>query len=303
MSVEIRQILTRLEPELGVVEGEPVALTGGITNRNYRVRMGAIDYVVRISGKDTGVLGIDRAVEVAATQAASVSGVGPRVAAYLPDVGCLVTRFIEGRPVTADELRDPHTLAQVARAIRTTHEGAPFPATFSSFAIVREYHGETLHRGGAVPAAYEEAQAVADRIAAALVGPEHEPVPCHNDLLTANFIDDGARVRIVDWEYAGMGDRYFDLGNLSVNNGFDEADDERLLAAYFGTPCTPRRFAALRLMRCMSDFREAMWGVVQAVVSELDFDYAAYAATHFERLLLAASDPRFEEWLTDGQTP
>ena len=303
MSVEVQDVLRRLEPELGSLEGEPVALTGGITNRNYRVRMGAIDYVVRISGKDTGVLGIDRDVEVAATQAASVSGVGPRVAAYLPDVGCLVTRFIEGRPVSADELRDPHTLAQVAGAIRMTHEGPPFPATFSSFDIVREYHEETVRRGGTVPAAYAQAQAVADRIAAALVGPEHEPVPCHNDLLTANFIDDGARVRIVDWEYAGMGDRYFDLGNLSVNNGFDEDDDERLLTAYHGEPCTPARFAALRLMRLMSDFREAMWGTVQAVLSELDFDYGAYADEHFERLLEGARDPRFQEWVQHGPTP
>ena len=113
------------------------------------------------------------------------------------------------------------------------------------------------------------------------------PVPCHNDLLTANFLDDGERVRIVDWEYAGMGDRFFDLGNLSVNNGFAEADDERLLAAYFGEPSTPRRFAALRLMRIMSDFREGMWGVVQTAISALDFDFDGYA----RRAPRAASPP------------
>ena len=140
----------------------------------------------------------------------------------------------------------------------------------------------------------------ARRIRAALPGPEHLPVPCHNDLLTANLIDDGARVRIVDWEYAGMGDRFFDLGNLSVNNGFAEADDERLLAAYFGEPSTRRRFAALRLMRIMSDFREGMWGVVQTAISELDFDFAGYADEHLARVAAGLADPRFATWLEDA---
>jgi thiamine kinase-like enzyme len=300
---ELARIIGKLGELLGSPNGTPVALTGGITNRNYRLNMGGVDYVLRVSGKDTGVLGIDRAAEVAATRAANMAGIAPPIAAFLPEEGCIVTRFVEGRPVTADELRDPYTLAQVATSIRMVHQGPRFTTAFSAHAIVRDYDRQTRERGGAVPAEYGEALAIADRIAAVLTGPEHAPVPCHNDLLTANFIDDGSRVRIVDWEYAGMGDRYFDLGNLSVNNGFDEADDERLLAAYFGTPCTPERFAALRLMRVMSDFREAMWGTIQAVVSDLDFDYSAYAATHFERLLAAASGPRFEEWLSHGQAP
>ncbi len=122
-------------------------------------------------------------------------------------------------------------------------------------------------------------------------------MPCHNDLLNANFILDSAGVRIVDWEYAGMGNRYFDLGNLSINNGLGEGDDERLLAAYFGSPCTVHRLACLRLMRIMSDFREAMWGVVQSVISTVEFDYAEYAARHFARLEESAADPRYPTWL------
>jgi thiamine kinase-like enzyme len=125
-------------------------------------------------------------------------------------------------------------------------------------------------------------------------------VPCHNDLLSANFICSDGRVWIVDWEYAGMGDRYFDLANLSINNGFGEDDDRRLLEAYFREPATAQRFAWLRLMRAMSDFREAMWGVVQTAASELDFDFAGYAAEHFERLMGTAADPRFEGWLEEA---
>ena len=127
-------------------------------------------------------------------------------------------------------------------------------------------------------------------------------MPCHNDLLTANFIHDGARVRIVDWEYAGMGDRYFDLGNLSVNNGFAEADDERLLAAYWRRAVRRRGGSPrLRLMRIMSDFREGMWGVVQTAISALDFDFAGYADEHLARVAAGLADPRFPTWLEDAR--
>jgi thiamine kinase-like enzyme len=119
------------------------------------------------------------------------------------------------------------------------------------------------------------------------------PCPCHNDLLAANFIHDGERPWIVDWEYAGMGDPCFDLANFAVNNGLDEAGERELLAAYGGGDA-----GALVLMRFMSDFREAMWGVVQQAISELDFDFRAYASEHFERLERTAAEPRFRQALT-----
>ena len=126
-----------------------------------------------------------------------------------------------------------------------------------------------------VPETYEWAHEIAGRIEAKRSA--EEPVPCHNDLLTANFLDDGERLRIVDWEYAGMGDRFFDLANFSINHELDAAQSEALLGAYFGE-ARPADLEALELMRFMSDFREAMWGVVQSAVSELDFDFVAYAA-------------------------
>ena len=175
--------------------------------------------------------------------------------------------------------------------------GPPLRARFDSFAIVDAYRATAVAHGTPVPPQFGRLVSRARRIRELLTGPEHTPVPCHNDLLNANFIHDGERVRIVDWEYAGMGDRFFDLGNLSVNNGFSDGDDEALLAAYFGEPCTDRRFAALRLMRIMSDFREGMWGVVQRGISELDFDFAAYADEHLTRVGAAMDDPRFETWL------
>jgi thiamine kinase-like enzyme len=119
--------------------------------------------------------------------------------------------------------------------------------------------------------------------------------PCHNDLLNENFLDDG-QIRILDWEYAGMGDRFFDLANFSVNHSFGDGQDELLLAAYFGQ-VTPAHLARLKLMKLMSDFREAMWGTVQCGISQLDFDFREYADKHFKRMTENFQDPRWAEWL------
>ena len=301
MHAELAAALAALEPLIGAAESEPAALDGGITNRNFRLRAGGRDVVVRLPGKDTELLGIDRAAERVATEAAAGAGVGPEVVAFLATPPCLVTAFIPGRPLTADELKAPPLLGDVAAALRAVHAGPRLPSRFDAFAIVDAYHTTAAARGARIPAAYGELLEGARAIQRVLTGPEHAPVACHNDLLGANFLYDGTRVRIVDWEYAGMGDRYFDLGNLSVNNGFAEVDDERLLAEYWSEPCTPRRFAALRLMRIMSDFREGMWGVVQAGISALDFDFVAYADDHLARVAAGLADPRFPTWLEDAR--
>ena len=301
MPAELDAALSALEPVIGRAEGEPAALDGGITNRNFRLRIGGRDVVVRLPGKDTERLGIDREAERMATEAAAGAGVGPDVVAFIAAPPCLVTAFIAGRPVSAEELRRPPLLDEVAAALRAFHAAPSLPARFDAFAIVEAYHATAAAGGGRIPDAYATLLAGARAIRAALRSPEHMPVPCHNDLLTANLLHDGARLRIVDWEYAGMGDRYFDLGNLSANNGFAEPDDEHLLTAYWASPCTPRRFAALRLMRIMSDFREGMWGVVQGSISKLDFDFAAYAEEHLARVAAGLADARFSTWLEDAR--
>jgi thiamine kinase-like enzyme len=289
--------MDRLAALLGEHAGDAEALGGGITNLNYRVRLGGADYVVRVTSPESSLLGIDRGAEHAAALTAAALGIAPRVAAFLEDAGCLVTEFLPGRPVPPEELREPARLAAVACTVRAVHDGPAFPATFDAFEIVETYARRAVARGAVLPSGVAGARRLAREIASALHGAEHAPVPCHNDLLNANFILDSRGVRIVDWEYAGMGNRYFDLGNLSINNGLREADDERLLAAYFGVPCTEHRFACLRLMRIMSDYREAMWGVLQGAVSTIAFDYAEYAARHFARLAESASDPRYPTWL------
>jgi thiamine kinase-like enzyme len=287
--------LRALEPVLGPPESVPVPLEGGITNRNYRVRFGGRECVVRLPGKDTDLLGIDREAERAATAAAAAIGVGPDVIAFEPERGCLVTGFIEARPVPPEELRA--RVDEVAAALRAIHAGPPLPATFSPFERTRSYERTARERGGAIPDAYPEVRATADEIEAALA---YDPVPCHNDLLTANFLDDGDRLRILDWEYAGMGDRFFDLANFANHHDLAVDEMEALLAAYFGES-TPGRLARVRLMRPMAAFWEGMWGVVQATCSELDFDFLAYADEYLGKVRGSLSNPDFPRWLEDAR--
>lgn len=290
-----------ISARLGELEGEPLPLEGGITNRNYRVRFAGEDVVVRLPGKDTELLEIDRAAEKAAGELAARAGVGPAVVAMLDDPPCLVTQFVVGEAMRPEELREPGVLAEVAVALRTLHACEErLPVEFSSFRIVETYAARMADRGAEVPGSYEWALAAAHRIEAALTGPEHEPVPCHNDLLSANFIRSPQGVRIVDWEYAGMNDRYFDLGNFAVNNELDEAQEGELLSAYFEAPASESRLASLRLMRFMSDFREAMWGAVQSTISDLEFDFTDYCAKHFDRMRESAGDGRLEHLLEEA---
>ncbi len=265
----------------GVESVEP--LGGGITNRNFKVRVGGEEFVLRVGGKDTALLGIDRAIEHEASLAASRLGIGPEVVAFLEPEGYLVTRFLDGEPGRV-------TTRAAATLLRRLHSAAPIPGRFDAFRVVDEYAETARTHGVPFPAEFADAKAIAERIETRR-GP-FPLSPCHNDLLAANFIGEGDRLWIVDWEYAGMGDPAFDLANFAVNNGLDDAGDRELLTAYGGA-----ELAVHVLMRFISDFREAMWGLVQQAVADIDFDFAGYAAEHFSRLEQTASEPRFRDVL------
>jgi thiamine kinase-like enzyme len=299
---ELTEVIARLAGVLGPREGGVRPLDGGITNRNYRVNFGGDEYVVRLPGKDTNLLGIDREAERLATKQAAALGIGPRVASMFEDPPCLVTCFVEGRELTSEELRESEVLTEVARGLRAFHDsGLELPTEFQVYDVVRDYADVAKSRGGDLPSAFDGALERAGEIVEAVRDhPEHEASPNHNDLLAANFLQSEDGVVIVDWEYAGMGDPFFDLGNFAVNNELGDEDADRLLEAYFGEPATARRRAALNLFRFMSDFREAMWGVVQTSVSELDFDFPEYANKHFRRLDETGGDERFRTWLEEA---
>jgi thiamine kinase-like enzyme len=294
-------VLRRL-PELAGAALTLTPLSGGITNRNFLVEAAGRPerWVLRLAGNDTHLLGISREVEHAATVAAAGVGVGPEVTAFIRPEGYLVTRFIEGAPVPDDAVHRPETLARVADSLRRIHDGPAIPGLFVPLRTVEAYRALAVERGVPIPSEYELARAIGRRIELALLTAPVDLRPCHNDLLTSNFIDDGDRIRIVDWEYAGMGDPFFDLGNFSVNHGLMADEDAELLAAYDRTARPERaRLARLTVMRVVSDFREAMWGVLQQGISSLDVDFVAYAEEHFDRLLEAATAARFERALRE----
>ena len=276
--MDVARLVERLWPGQDAAV-EP--LGGGITNHNFKVAVGGDMLVLRVGGKDTELLGIDREHEHEAALFAAQLGIGPEVIRF--QEGCLVTRFVEGA------VGDPDA-REAGRLLRQLHGGPVLAARFDVFRVVETYAATARERGVSLPHEYEGLLDVAHRVEAARSG--SALVPCHNDLLALNFIDDGERTWIVDWEYAGMGDAYFDLANFTVNNELDADGERALLDGYGGGD--PR---ALMLMRFMSDFREAMWGVVQQGISELDFDYAGYARRHVDRLLRTADDERFREAL------
>jgi thiamine kinase-like enzyme len=282
-------------PELAGRRLTLTPLSGGITNRNFRVDASGTDdrWVIRLAGNDTHLLGISREVEHAATVSAAGVGVGPEVTAFIRPEGYLVTRFIVGTPVSDEAVRRPETLRRVADSLRRIHDGPAIPGLFVPLRIVEAYRALALERGVPIPPEYDLAAAIGRRIEGALLANPIELRPCHNDLLNANFIDDGTRIRIIDWEYAGMGDPFFDLGNFSINHDLPPELDAILLTAYDGE-IRADRLARLTLMRIVSDFREAMWGVLQQGISTLDIDFVAYAQASFDRLLANAARPDFE---------
>jgi thiamine kinase-like enzyme len=272
---DLEGLLARLVQRLGAITADPAVLDGGITNRNYRVSFAGRDCVVRLPGKDTSLLGISRAAEQAAGRQAAALAMGPEIVAVEDD--CLVTAYVSA--VTGHA-----TPEAIGVALRTFHDsGLDLPVRFWVPDLLDDYATLVRARGGTLPPQYESAQELSRQIAQDL--PLDEPVPCHNDLLPANVLTTRDReVMLVDWEYAGMGHRMFDLGNLAVNWQLDSVSETRLLAAYFDRAPAVQERTALQLMRRMSDAREAAWGVVQSVLSTLDFDFQGYAARHFDRL-------------------
>ena len=272
------------------------ALEGGLTNRNFVVAApDGTECVLRLAGKDTALLGIDREVEVAANRQAAALGIAPDVLHVLMPEGYLVTRFVQGGPVPL--ITEASVMSALTTALRAFHGSPPLNGAFNCFDIARTYAVTAHGLGVALPAELDRATVVANEVRSVFDQWGEPPVPCHDDLLNANLLRacDGTLL-ILDWEYAGMGSRWFDLGNLATNHELDPTGRRQLIESYFGA-VTAGRMARLELMQVMSDLREAMWGVVQQGISTLEFDFAGYAARHFDRLLVNAGRPGFRHAL------
>lgn len=264
----------------GPIQIEP--LGGGITNRNFLVQDAARRAVVRI-GDDIPVHQIMRFNELAASRAAHAAGVSPAVLHHEP--GALVIDFVEGRTLAAEDLQQrpmlEQALALVARAHRDIPRHLRGPAlVFWVFHVLRDYAG-TLREGGSPHRSrLPGLLAQAERLEAA-IGPI-EMVFGHNDLLPANFLHDGARLWLIDWDYAGFNSPLFDLGGLAANNGLTAADEGWLLQAYFGQRPDGALWRRYRAMKAAAALRETLWSMVSELHSDLDFDFAAYTAANLE---------------------
>jgi thiamine kinase-like enzyme len=298
--MRLSHILAQI-PAFGGAEPVIAPLSGGITNENFRVDVGGEAFVVRIGGGDTHLLGIDRQHEYICSTIAADLGVGAEVVQFLSREGVLVTRFIQGASLSPEDGAKPEIMARIVASIRRCHEGPAFPGRFSPFAAVRSYHRLSTERGVSFPATLPRALALMAQIEEAL-GPPPLLCPCHNDLLAQNFIDDGETIRILDWEYAGMGDIFFDLGNFAANHELDQEGSGELLRAYFGQ-VRSGDLSRLLLMRLSSDLRESFWGFLQAGISKLDVDYPGYAQKHLDRFLQHAETPAFDGRLREAAAP
>lgn len=271
-------------------------ISGGITNRNYRLDAEGGRFMLRVAGERTALLGIDRAHEFTCATAAYRAGVGAEPIAYLPSHAAILMRFIDdAQTLSAERAAEPARFERIVAALKHTHAAPAFPSGFSPFQTVRDYHRLALEHAVRFPEDLPWILRRMTEIEIALA-PHAQDVPCHNDLLPANILDDGHAIWIVDWEYAGNGNRFFDLGNLAVNLELDAAQCEDLVRLYFGRS-SPSLMAQLHLMRLASDLREALWGYLQSGISSLEFDFVAYGEKHLDRFRGNVARDEYAAWL------
>ncbi len=310
MSLSLEQAIARVPMWRHAHDLKTSPLGGGITNQNFRVDVGSESFVLRIGGEDTELLGINRQHEYAANVAAASIGVAPEVVYVIEPEGYLVTRFLNAHALPRDEIATPENIRRVAHALVRIHALPAIPGMFSPFRTIEDYAATARRYDVGLAANFDWLMARVREIEAAFLQEPFTPRPCHNDLLNENFLDDG-NVRIIDWEYAGMGDPTFDLANFAVHHQLNDEQDEFLLEEYY-RPNPPARFpkeeggarvsalhlrkgpgvrlARHKLMKVVSDVREAMWGMVQIGISKLDFDFRGYADKHFVRAEQMARD-------------
>jgi aminoglycoside phosphotransferase (APT) family kinase protein len=272
----LRDALLRSFPQWSPDEVSLTPLAGGITNRNAIVSVASESrtFVARLPGERTELLGIDRANESEAALRAAALGIGPPVLGELDGIGTLVTELVPGSHL--DSMAFVERLDDVVSLIRRFHDSGPLAGGFPIHRVVEWHARDASAHGVPLPPEHEPLRALSGRIEEAFQASPDDPVACHNDLLPANVLFGSERAWLLDFEYAGMNDRYFDLANLSINCGLDDTADAVLLETYDGA-VNARNHARLTLMKVMSEYREGMWAVVQQAISTLDTDFVSYA--------------------------
>jgi thiamine kinase-like enzyme len=261
--------------------GGPITRLGGLTNRVYELG----DCVMRIAGAGTAEY-INRDHEAMAARVAAESGVSPEVLFVDAATGVMVTRLVRAAVTMSPEkfLTRENAPARAAVALRQLHNsGGMFPFRFELFAMIDEYLAILATKDVALPHGYHDVVAEAQNIRKILAGHPVALAPCHCDPLCENFLDTGKRMWIVDWEYSGMNDPMWDLGDLSVEAGFNAAQDAELLQAYFAGTASPQDHGRMVIYKAMCDLLWTLWGLIQLANKNPADDFRAYADGRFAR--------------------
>jgi thiamine kinase-like enzyme len=289
-----------LIPALARAERRVTTLPGGLTNTNYKVDVGGRSYVVRVSGKDSSLLAIDREHEHHASVAAAEVGVGAAVVDYIPERSILVLEFIEGQTQSAEDLRRGDRLAWVADACRRLHGARRCLGDFDMFEIQARYRRLVGERGFRLPERYDEFAPQVLAIREALAVRDEGTVPCNNDLLAENFIDVGDRFRLIDYEYAGNNDACFELGNVWSESNLSLAQLDELVTCYYGARLR-HKIARARLLGLMSKYGWTLWASIQDGVSEIDFDFWSWGMEKYVRAVDEFDGPDFPLLLEEAR--
>jgi thiamine kinase-like enzyme len=296
---DVREVLSRAVS----LAGTPRVVTelpGGLTNRNYKVTTPAGAFVARIWSGGGDLLAIDRENEYRNSVIAAAAGVGAPVIEYRPQDRVLVLGFLPGRTLRNEDVRAAGTLARIATVVRRLHGGPRFVNDFDMFETQRRYYSVARSAGMAVPAGYDDLAPAFEAARVALAVRDEGTVPCNNDLLAANFIDDGERIALIDYEYAGNNDPCFELGNIAGECGLTAGELADLVTAYYGRP-RRSRIARAELLRLVSRYGWTLWGAIQHATSPLDFDFWSWAMERFEGAAAGFTGPDLARLLRDVQ--
>jgi len=274
-------------------------IVAGLTNKNYRLDYGGRTFFLRMPGPATELLAVDRENELHNTRAAARAAVGPRVLQHDPNTGAILLEWLPGRTMSNEAFQAPGMPARIAEALRRLHAGPRFRDDFDMFRLTEYYLDVVRDRGIRIPDGYVDRLPQVALIEAALAAHPLATVPCHNDLLAENYLDDGKVLWIVDYEYSGNNDPTFELGNTAQELGFDAARQEELCAAYFGE-VTPALLARMRLQMIMSDVGWTLWAAIQAAISSIDYDFWGWAEERWGRASTAFGRDDFDDFLAEA---
>lgn len=284
-------------------DGKDVVITplsGGLTNSNFKVTVNEVPYFVRVPGASTDLLAINRDNEVHNSKAAFVAGVGPKVLHHLPEYQVMVLEFINGKTMSKDSLNEPGMPSRMAEAIKKLNDGPSFLQDFNMFRLTEYYLSLCKERDIKIPDGYLDRIPTIERIENAMNVNPLQPVPCNNDLLAENYIDDGKQLWLIDYEYSGNNDPTFELGNTCQEMQFNDEQIAEVCAAYFGE-VKPNMIARMKLNMIMSDVGWGLWAAIQAKISTIEFDFWGWAIERWGRAVEKMDAAEFEGWLKDVQ--